>query len=31
MSNTDYQLIIFARNYNILRFKEGLGGILFSN
>lgn len=27
----DVSLIVFARNVNVLRFKEGLGGLLFSN
>lgn len=31
ISGTDVSIIIFGRNFNILRFKEGLGGLLFSN
>ena len=27
----DPQIIIFAPNYNILRIREGLAGLLFSN
>jgi hypothetical protein len=28
---TACNLVIFGRNWNILRFKEGLGGLLYSN
>jgi hypothetical protein len=31
IANTDVSIIVFARNWNVLRFKEGLGGQLFSN
>ena len=27
----DFQVIVFGRNWNVLRFREGLGGIAFSN
>lgn len=30
-SATDVVLIMFARNFNVLRFKEGLGGVLYAN
>jgi hypothetical protein len=31
LDTTDVQVIVFARNYNILRLREGLGGLAFSN
>lgn len=31
IASTNTALIIFGRSWNILRFKEGLGGILYSN
>lgn len=31
ISSEDTSLVIFARNFNILRLRDGLGGILFSN
>jgi hypothetical protein len=31
ISGSDLAIIVFARSFNILRFKEGLGGILYSN
>lgn len=31
IAGTDVSIIVFNRNYNILRFKEGLGGVLFSS
>ena len=31
VADTGFHVIMFARNFNILRLKEGLGGLLFSN
>jgi hypothetical protein len=31
VADNGVNVIIFARNWNVLRFKEGLGGILFAN
>ena len=31
LSGETVSLIVFCRNWNLLRFKEGLGGVLFSN
>jgi len=31
IATTNTALIVFARSFNILRFKEGLGGLLYSN
>lgn len=31
IASSQVSLIIFARSFNILRFKEGLGGLLYSN
>ena len=30
-NNGDFQCIVYGRNWNVLRFREGLGGIAFSN
>lgn len=30
-TNASSSLVVYARNFNILRFKEGLGGLLYSN
>ena len=30
-NNGDFQAIVYGRNWNVLRFREGLGGIAFSN
>lgn len=30
-STGDFHVIVFGRNWNVLRFREGLGGIAFSN
>jgi hypothetical protein len=31
LNTGDYQVLVYGRNWNVLRFREGLGGIAFSN